>query len=329
MKKKFLSRAGLALTLTLTSMSASAGEAGHADHAKMAAEGEHAGHEQSMAGDADPHAQHKAESEMIPVGAEQGKTAPTPEELAAEEKARRYFTDLEVVDQNGTPMRFYSDVLKGRVVLMNFIFTNCKDACPMATQKMIQVRQTLVDAVRDDVWFVSISIDPDRDTPGAMKAFAEKMGVDEDRWLFITGKKENMVQIVKRLGQYTEEVEAHSTLMLAGNDRTRHWTRVMPMVPPEGVAQQLRALAEERSDAIVSAALIALARPAPRPGRDRDDGPRGFVQRLEVAASEGADGHRHFLHRLFTPLRRNDNFLDGQCAIIAGRLRQRRSGHGR
>ena len=170
---------------------------------------------------------------------------PTPEELAAEEKARRYFTDLEVVDQNGTPMRFYSDVLKGRVVLMNFIFTNCKDACPMATQKMIQVRQTLVDAVRDDVWFVSISIDPDRDTPGAMKAFAEKMGVDEDRWLFITGKKENMVQIVKRLGQYTEEVEAHSTLMLAGNDRTRHWTRVMPMTPPWGVAQQLRSLAEE------------------------------------------------------------------------------------
>ena len=166
-------------------------------------------------------------------------------EAAAEEKARKYFTDLEVIDQNGRKLRFYSDVLKGRVVLINFIFTNCKDACPMATQKMIQVRSELAPAVRDDVWFVSISVDPERDTPGAMKAFAEKMRVDESRWLFLTGEKRNLEHIVRKLGQYTEEVEAHSTLMLAGNDRTRHWTRVMPMTPPWGVAQQLRSLAEE------------------------------------------------------------------------------------
>jgi cytochrome oxidase Cu insertion factor (SCO1/SenC/PrrC family) len=110
---------------------------------------------------------------------------------------------------------------------------------------MIQVRGELAPVVRDDVWFVSISVDPERDTPGAMKAFAEKMRVDESRWLFLTGEKRNLEHIVRRLGQYTEEVEAHSTLMLAGNDRTRHWTRVMPMTPPWGVAQQLRSLAEE------------------------------------------------------------------------------------
>ena len=166
-------------------------------------------------------------------------------EAAAEEKARKFFTDLEVVDQNGNKLRFYSDVLKGRVVLINFIFTNCPDACPMMTHKLMQVRSMMVPAIKDDVWFISVSVDPERDTPEAMKAFAEKQGVDESRWLFLTGSKENLTHIVKKLGQYTQEVEAHSTLMLAGNDRTRHWTRVMPMVPPEGVAQQLRALAEE------------------------------------------------------------------------------------
>ena len=166
-------------------------------------------------------------------------------EAAAEEKARKYFTDLEVIDQNGRKLRFYSDVLKGRVVLINFIFTNCPDACPMMTHKLMQVRSMMVPAIKDDVWFISVSVDPDRDTPEAMKAFAEKQGEDESRWLFLTGDKRNLEFIVKRLGQYTQEVEAHSTLMLAGNDRTRHWTRVMPMVPPEGVAQQLRALAEE------------------------------------------------------------------------------------
>jgi len=168
-------------------------------------------------------------------------------EAAAEEKARKFFTDLEVVDQNGKKLRFYSDVLKGRVVLINFIFTNCPDACPMVTHKLMQVRNMMVPAIKDDVWFISISVDPERDTPEAMKEFATKQGVDERRWLFLTGDKKNLEFIVKQLGQYTQEVEAHSTLMLAGNDRTRHWTRVMPMVPPEGVAQQLRALAEEKT----------------------------------------------------------------------------------
>ena len=168
-------------------------------------------------------------------------------DAAAEEKARKFFTDLEVVDQNGKKLRFYSDVLKGRVVLINFIFTNCPDACPMVTHKLMQVRNLMVESIKDDVWFISVSVDPERDTPEAMKEFARKQGVDERRWLFLTGDKKNLEFIVKQLGQYTQEVEAHSTLMLAGNDRTRHWTRVMPMVPPEGVAQQLRALAEEKT----------------------------------------------------------------------------------
>jgi cytochrome oxidase Cu insertion factor (SCO1/SenC/PrrC family) len=167
------------------------------------------------------------------------------DDAAGEEKARSYFTDLEVIDQNGKRLRFYSDVLKDRVLLINFIFTSCMDACPLMTQRLIQTRELLVDAVKDDIWFVSISIDPERDTPEAMKAFAEKQGADETRWMWLTGTKQNLEFIVKRLGQYTDEIEAHSTLMLAANTRTRHWTRVMPMVPPAGIAEQMRALAEE------------------------------------------------------------------------------------
>ena len=166
-----------------------------------------------------------------------GNLTPVTEELT--------LTDLEVIDQNGKRLRFYSDVLKDRVVLINFIFTNCPDACPLMTQKLIQARNLMVDAIKDDVWFVSVSIDPERDTPEAMKTFAERQGVDESRWLFLTGSKENLDTIVKRLGQYTQEVEAHSTLMLAGNTRTRHWTRVLPMVPPAGIAEKMRALAED------------------------------------------------------------------------------------
>jgi cytochrome oxidase Cu insertion factor (SCO1/SenC/PrrC family) len=198
-----------------------------------------------------------------PAPAEDAVAQPASDDAAAEAKARDYFTDLEVIDQNGNPLRFYSDVLKGRVVLVNFIFTNCPGACPLATQKLKQVRQLLDDSVQDDVWFVSVSIDPERDTPEAMKAFAEEQGVDERRWLFVTGKKQNLDFIAKRLGQYTEDVESHSTLMLAGNTRTRHWTRVMPMTPPPGVAAQLSVLAGEDP---AEMSPVGVGRSEPSPG---------------------------------------------------------------
>ena len=167
------------------------------------------------------------------------------EYAAEEERALNYFTDTEVIDQNGKKMRFYSDVLKGRVVLISFIFTNCEYACPMQAQKLKQVRAAMVPAIKDDFWFVTLSVDPERDTPEAMKKFAERQGVDESRWIFLTGDKQNLEFLVKRLGQYTPDIESHTTLMLAGNTITRHWTRVLPMVPPDGIAQQMRALVEE------------------------------------------------------------------------------------
>ena len=166
-------------------------------------------------------------------------------DAVAEDKARKYFTDLEVIDQNGRQLRFYSDVLKDRVVLISFIFTNCQDACPMVAQKLKQTRSLMVDSIRDEVWFISISVDPERDTPKAMKGFVEKQKLDESRWIFLTGDKQNLDTIIMKLGQFTPDIEAHTTLMLAGNTLTRHWTRVVPMTPPAGIAQQMRALVEE------------------------------------------------------------------------------------
>jgi cytochrome oxidase Cu insertion factor (SCO1/SenC/PrrC family) len=162
-----------------------------------------------------------------------------------EERARKYFTDTVVVDQNGNKLRFYSDVLKDRVVLISFMFMNCEGACPMLAQKLKQTRALMVPAIKDEVWFVTLSVDPERDTPEAMKQFAENQGLDESRWLFLTGEKRNVELLIRKLGQYTPNIESHTTLMLAGNDRTRHWTRVLPMVPPDGIALQMRSLVEE------------------------------------------------------------------------------------
>jgi protein SCO1/2 len=166
-------------------------------------------------------------------------------DTGSEAKAREFFTDLEVVDQNGERLRFYSDVIKGKVVLISFIFASCEDACPMVAQKLNQTRAAMVPAIRDDVWFVSLTVDAANDTPEDLKEFARKQGANEDRWLFLTGDKKNIDTIIYKLGQYTKDISAHSTMMLAGNAVTRHWTRVLPMTPPTGIAMQMRNLVEE------------------------------------------------------------------------------------
>ena len=164
---------------------------------------------------------------------------------AAEAKARNYFTNLEVIDQNGQRLNFYDDVLKDKVVAINFIFTNCQGACPLMTKNLTFVRDMMGGEVGKSVHFVSISIDPLRDTPAAMKAFAQTHDADHAGWTWVTGDPDNLAAIVKKLGSYTDDPEAHTTQMLAANIRTAHWTKIAPNVPPKGVVERLKMLIEE------------------------------------------------------------------------------------
>lgn len=160
-------------------------------------------------------------------------------------KARSYFTNLELISQDGERVRFYDDVLRGKVVLVNFIFTNCQAACPLMTRNLTLVRDMLGDQVGDSIHFVSISLDPVRDTPAAMKKFAETHDADQKGWLFLTGEPSSVHRIVAKLGQFSPDLESHSTLMLAANVRTAHWTKIAPNVPPAGVVERLRLLIED------------------------------------------------------------------------------------
>ena len=167
------------------------------------------------------------------------------DKAAAEAKAREYFTNVELIDQNGQRLKFYDDVLKDNVVVISFIFTNCGGACPLMTRNLTMIRDMLPSNVRDEVNFISISLDPVRDTPSAMKEFAQTHDADQERWLWLTGKPDNVNLVTKKLGTYTDELEAHTTMLIAANVRESHWTKIQPNVPPNGVVQRLRMLVEE------------------------------------------------------------------------------------
>ena len=176
-----------------------------------------------------------------PVAASPPAAAPAAE-ADPDAKDRDYFTDLELVTQDGERVRFFSDVLKDHVVLINFIFTNCGHACPLLTRSLVSVADQLGEDLGKSVRFISISIDPARDDPAAMKAFAEKHGANRPGWLFLTGEQANIDPIVKRLGAYSPDVEAHSTAVLAGNVKERHWTKIVPNLPPQAIAERMREL---------------------------------------------------------------------------------------
>ncbi len=157
--------------------------------------------------------------------------------------ARTYFTDLELQSQDGRRLRFYSDVLEGRTVLINVIFANCQDACPLITQKLNEVRGLLGDQIGREVTFVTLTSDPKRDTPAALKAYAQKQGVDTDGWLFLSGDARNVEHILKKLGQLSRSPEEHSTLLIAGNVSAKRWTKIRPDAAPVAIADRLKLLA--------------------------------------------------------------------------------------
>jgi len=161
------------------------------------------------------------------------------------ERARGYFTDTEMTTHDGEKVRFYSDVLNGRVVMINVIYTNCKGACPMLTQKLSMVSRELGDLFGSRVHFVSVSNDPERDTPEVLTEFAQKQGVNLDGWTFLTGPKADVDRVIKKIGLYTPQFEQHKSMILIGNTRTGHWQKVAPNLPHQAVALKLKELAGE------------------------------------------------------------------------------------
>ncbi|MFY0728794.1 SCO family protein [Pseudomonas sp. NFX15] len=156
--------------------------------------------------------------------------------------ARTWFTDTPLQDQNGNTLRFYSDALKDRVVLLNVIFTRCNDACPLITRKLKEVREVLGDKA-DGITFISLTSDPLRDTPAVLKAYTLKQGVDGPHWLFLTGDKAQMDLVLGRIGQIVPTPEQHSTQLIVGDVANKRWSKIRPDAPAAAIAQRLQLLA--------------------------------------------------------------------------------------
>jgi len=154
-----------------------------------------------------------------------------------------FFPNTPLTDQDGQPVRFFDDLIKDKVVVINFIFTGCGDSCPLETARLRQVQQLLGERVGRDVFFYSISIDPLSDTPEVLKAYAAKFKVGPG-WRFLTGDKEQIDALRRRLGLFIEGVDNgrsrdHNLSLIVGNQATGRWMKASPFENPWILADQL------------------------------------------------------------------------------------------
>ena len=133
-------------------------------------------------------------------------------------------------------MRFYSDLVKGKVVVINFIFTTCTTICPPLGATFARVQRELGERTGRDVHFISVSIDPVTDTPERLKAWGAKFKAGAG-WTFVTGDKPQVDALLRALAASSARREDHSPTVLIGNDASGQWTRAYGLAKPSQLVQ--------------------------------------------------------------------------------------------
>jgi protein SCO1 len=130
--------------------------------------------------------------------------------------------DLWLVDQNGKKVRFYSDLIKGKVVLLHGFFTECTAVCPMQGRALLKLKDRLGDRLGRDVFIVSISKDPLTDTPEKLSQWGKEYGVGKG-WTLLTGEETVIRKVLRDV--VTEDIgtDMHESLVVIGNDRSGVW----------------------------------------------------------------------------------------------------------
>ena len=138
-----------------------------------------------------------------------------------------YFPNVPLTTQDGERIGFY-DLIKGKTVAIELMYTSCDYACPLETARLAQVQTMIGDRMGRDIFFYSISIDPKHDTPAVLKAYAEKYHAGPG-WKFLTGKPSDIELLSRKLGLYSppnpKDKDGHTPTLLIGNEPSGQWTR--------------------------------------------------------------------------------------------------------
>lgn len=152
--------------------------------------------------------------------------------------------DIEVVNQNGRHVRFNSQVVEGRIAIVTGFFTSCSSMCPFTQEKLAHVARLLGPRLGKDVVIVSVSVDPENDTPARMKDWAEKFHTGPG-WILLSGNRAKVDTLLKSLGLFVELRQRHQSALMIGNTATG-WVRTSSWTPSEKLAKLVQSMSSAK-----------------------------------------------------------------------------------
>lgn len=150
--------------------------------------------------------------------------------------------DVEVLNQEGQTQKFYTDLVKGKVVIINFVFTSCKAVCPLMGSNFSKLQNALGERLGRDVFLISISTDPETDSPAKLKSWGEKFKAKAG-WIMVTGRKEELTTLLQVLRGDGPGTDFHSPSIGIINDQKKLHRWAYGLEAPERVIQMVDELA--------------------------------------------------------------------------------------
>ena len=159
---------------------------------------------------------------------------------------RRSFPNSTLITSAGKAVKFYDDLLKGKIVVLNFMYADCQGICPTIFANLARVRKILDREVTKDIFIYSLTIQPEVDTPAKLREYAEMHRIRDPRWSFLTGKPDEMDNLRHLLGfadpnpEVDKDKSKHSGMLRYGNEPLAIWGSCQGSGEPEWIAQEIQ-----------------------------------------------------------------------------------------
>jgi protein SCO1/2 len=160
--------------------------------------------------------------------------------------AGQYFRGLSLVDQDGRRLDLYHDLIQGHVVLIHTFFASCESSCPILIGSVASLQARFAPELGQRLRFVSITVDPSADSPQRLRVYADRVKAGKG-WVFLTGSPVEVQAALSRLGQYVKSPEAHSNVVIVGNEPTGLWKKVFGLSNARAIGDVVESVLHDRN----------------------------------------------------------------------------------
>jgi protein SCO1/2 len=182
-----------------------------------------------------------------PSAPDDGVETAAPEELIRLNRVALAVPETEVLDQDGRRLRFHADLVKDKVTVVSFIYTTCLYICTTQGKRLANLRDALGERFGREVSLISVSVDPETDTPDKLKRWGATFGA-KSGWTFVTGAKASLEGLRKAFPGVRAGGDMHDPVIFIGNDASGLWVRADALRPTKELLALIDAVAASRKD---------------------------------------------------------------------------------